>query len=141
MMQNRQLGFTLIEAMIVLAVIAILASIAFPAYQHHVRKTRRVECEGVMMTFSTMLERQYAANSQYPQNTAGLASIAPSYPQSCPPDGKTVYRLAYEGSSSKQEFTLRATPEGTQTKDKCGVLTLRHTGEKGVSGASVRECW
>ena len=132
-------GFTLVEVMIVVAIIAILAAIAYPSYQEQMRKTRRADCEGTMMSAANALERYYTTNGTYAGATAGSNGI----PASCPQDGSstTTYTLSVSVSSSGHAYTITATPTGPQTGDSCGNLTLSNTGTKGASGGTVANCW
>jgi type IV pilus assembly protein PilE len=152
-MQNRQQGFTLVELMIVVAIVAILTAIAYPSYQDYVRRTKRAECAGVMVSVSAMLERHYAAKSAYPPKKAG-SEMPEGYPEQCPVNGGTSpsYALTYDPAASGagasapfDSFTITATPQGMQEQDKCGKLTLNQTNAKGIkdekSGASVASCW
>ena len=135
---KRHKGFTLIELMIVLAIVAILASFAYPSYQDHVRKTRRSDCEGVMMSAANSLERFYTANGTYASAVAGT-----NYPNRCPASGAKFYDLA--AAVTATTFTLTATPTAgsDQVSDKCKNLTLTSTGQKGTSaaGLSAADCW
>ncbi len=144
---NKQTGFTLIELMIVVGVIAILATIAYPAYQEQVRKTRRADCAGALVGLANAMERHFTTNSTYQQAAADNADTgAPAiYATQCPVDGGTAtYNLTIQ-SASASTFTVAAAPTGAQTGDKCGTLTLTNTGLKGMTGAqsglTVQDCW
>jgi type IV pilus assembly protein PilE len=134
-------GFTLIEVMIVVAVVAILGAIAFPSYQEHIRKSRRADCTVVMTTLAAALERRYSttAPATYigaPQIPVGLTTCPPT-----PGAGGAFYNLTLPGVTATT-FTIWATPAGAQADDKCGTLTLTHAGVKDTSsGLEPRECW
>lgn len=148
-MQNRQAsmkmrgqqGFTLIELMIVAAVVAILTAIAYPSYRDHVQKTKRAECQGVMMAASGVFERHYAVTNKY-NGATGL-------PMQCPVGAGATpsYNLAYVNPDVAvgvvPHFTITATPTGSQSSDKCGVLTLNYQGIKGQNGSTAtdKDCW
>ncbi len=66
-------GFTLIELMIVVAVIAILAAIAYPSYQDSVRKSRRADAKAALLDLAQFMERNYTTANRYDQNSAGTA--------------------------------------------------------------------
>lgn len=126
-------GFTLIELMIVVAIVAIIAAVAYPSYTEHVRRSKRAECAGVMTMAANMLERNYSRVNTY-VNT-------PNLPATCPADaGGTTYNIRY-GNLTATTFTITATPAGAQAGDKCGNLTLTHTGAKGSTNLTVNECW
>lgn len=122
----RDKGFTLIEMMIVVALIGILAAIAIPNYQSYIKKTRRTDAQGVLMQSAQLLERRYTENSRYSDSaTCPDAPILES-----PIDGTTKYYdiTMSNCSADGSTYTLTATPKGPQSGD--GTLELRHTGRK-----------
>jgi type IV pilus assembly protein PilE len=140
---KKQRGMTLIELMIVIVIIAVLASIAYPSYSNHVRKTRRAECAGALMSLANAMERYFTVNNTYA--TASLSGTTPVFPTStCPVDGSnpTTYTLALTNLTATT-YTLTATPITTspQAKDSCKVLSITQTGQKGATGGTVSKCW
>jgi len=136
-------GFTLIELMIAVVIVAILSAVALPSYQEHVRRTKRVECEAAMLKAASMLERYYSVNHRY-----GDGASKDEFPNAvasalkCPPDGGTA-TYDFGGSSvGADAFTLKAEPANAQQNDKCGTLTLDDTGAKGqAAGMTTADCW
>ena len=131
-------GFTLIELMVVLAIVAILAGVAYPSYIESVKRARRSEARTYLLEAQQFMARFYSANSRYTTDEAGTTSPAlPARLQSVPADAPR-YTLSVEAAVSG--YTLTATPVGD---DDCGNLTLTHTGAKGRSGQglTVDECW
>lgn len=128
-------GFTLIELMIVVAIIGILAAIAYPSYQRHIENTRRSVAQAELMELAQWMERRYTASYDYRDGTG-----APTLPfEESPQDGSaTFYKLSFQGSVARNSFTLQAVPEGAQTNDDCGTLTLDSSGTK---GAAKGGCW
>jgi type IV pilus assembly protein PilE len=145
--KTKSQGFTLVELMITVAIIAIIAAFAYPSYQEQVRKTKRADCSGSLTGLSQAMERHYTINNSYLGAAAGAANTgAPAiYPAACPVDGGEVtYNLTISAATAST-FTLQAAPTGGQSGDKCGTLTLTNTGVKGVSSASTgvtwQDCW
>ena len=141
-------GFTLIELMITLAVVAILAAIAYPSYQDSVRKSRRADAKSVLLEAAQWMERFYTENNRYDQNRAGTAvTHATQFPGSglaeSPKEGGTMYYDITLSAVTQNSYTLQAAPKGVQSGDPCGTFTLTHTGVKGVSGGSYTKdrCW
>lgn len=136
-------GFTLLELMIAVAIIGILAAIAYPSYDEQVRKSRRAECTGALAGLASAMERHYTENGfSYRGAAAGGADSGPPgiYATTCPLDGGTAsYRLTL--SADAASYTLRAIPTGPQTGDRCGELTLTQTGVRGATGADAANCW
>lgn len=132
-------GFTLIEVMIVVVIVAILASIAYPAYQDSVRKTHRANAEADLVTLANYLDRFYSENFRYDQDRFGNAVSLPF--SVSPQDGTVRYSLGFSAGPTTTTYTLQASPQGPQSNDTCGNLTLTNTGAKGASGGTVAECW
>lgn len=134
-------GFTLIEVMIVVAIVGILAAVAYPSYQEHVRKAKRADAQTALMELSQFMERYYTSNGRYVDSDGD----APELPfDEAPKDGGSKsYDLAFvENSPTANSYELEAIPTGSMANDKCGTLTLANTGAKGQdAGATLAECW
>lgn len=138
-------GFTLIELMIVVAIIGILAAIAYPSYQDSVRRSRRADAKAALLGFANAMERHYTVKSTYAGAAAGGADTgAPAiYATEAPLDGGTKYYDLTINAAAGSSFTVWAAPKGAQADDPCGTLTLNQAGVKEVSGATLaaNECW
>ncbi|WP_281243319.1 type IV pilin protein [Franzmannia pantelleriensis] len=122
---SRQRGFTLIELMIAVAIIAILASIAYPSYQRYVLEARRSDAHATLLNLASRLERCYTVSNTYQDcSSFPTASEEGFYTISAPTLGTA-------------EFTLSAAAQGAQTADTaCQTITLNQRGERGPD-----ECW
>jgi len=120
-------GFTLIEVMVVVIIVGILASIAYPSYVEHVRKTQRAEARGALLEGAQALERYYSINGRY--TTAANGTTLPSVFKTVVPDsGPARYNIAVSGTASTNSFTLRATRAGKMAGDACGDYSISSTG-------------
>jgi type IV pilus assembly protein PilE len=145
-----QRGFTLMELLIAVAIVGILAAIAYPSYQRSLQKTRRADCEGALVGLTGAMERHFTVNNSYTgagpvTGTTAADTGAPSiYPTTCPIDGGTTayYNLTITAATDTT-YTVQAAPTGAQANDLCGNLTLTQANVKGVSGtgATVAQCW
>ncbi|MGH8476917.1 MAG: type IV pilin protein [Methylococcales bacterium] len=115
MTERKQSGFTLIELMITVAVIGILAVVAYPSYQNQVRASRRAEAESDLLQLANFMERFFTENGRYDRDLAG-AQVALPFAQS--PHGGTniAYSIALT-SVNQGSYILKATPIHAQTKD------------------------
>jgi len=126
-------GFTLIELMVVVAIVGILAAVAYPSYQEHVRRANRAEARGILLEMAQLLERNFTEASSY-ENFALPVSQSPR-------TGTARYTIQFSADTpTRNTYTLEAVPEGSMAGDTCGTLTLTQTGVRGAEG-SVAECW
>ncbi len=136
-------GFTLIEVMIVVVIIAVLTSIAVPSYQQYVLRSRRADCQTVMLSYANALERRFTLTSSYMQggsmNIAGFG-VCPSGANANSITYNIVANPIVAGDGTA--FIIMAAPNGQQAKDRCGSLTLTNAGVKDVTGTDpVSKCW
>jgi type IV pilus assembly protein PilE len=128
---RRNAGFTLIELMITVAVLSILAAIAYPSYQDQVRKSRRAKAQSLLMDIGTRQQQRLLDARNYSASTAGLNVNIPSSVSS----HYTITMTA--PASTPPTFTATATPKPGQDKDKCGTLSLNNAGTKTPASG----CW
>lgn len=133
----QQAGFSLIELMIVVAIVAVLASIAIPTYSNYVVRTNRVSAESCLSNMANYMERYYTTNLKY--TGAALPAL------DCKGTGQTGNDYNYVlASATTSKYTLQAVPINSQlTRDKkCGTLSLDQTGTRGKTGtAPIEKCW
>jgi len=127
---TRLRGMTLVELVIVMAVIAILLALAAPVFERYIWRVRRSEAIGLLLQASMCQERVHASKGSYDASLCRPAST------------QDHYRIAY-GLADIDRYLVMATPQGGQANDPCGSLWLDESGGRGVTAAdssSVR-CW
>jgi type IV pilus assembly protein PilE len=127
-------GFTLIEIMVVVAIVGILAAIAYPSYQEQVRKTRRSAAAGCVVELAQFMERYYTTKMTY------VGAVLPNL--TCRNDTATFYDFQFGEAVTASTYLIQAVPKGPQADDKCKKLTLTHAGAKGTSSTlDSKQCW
>ncbi|MFI4937212.1 MAG: type IV pilin protein [Candidatus Berkiellales bacterium] len=119
-------GFSLLEMLLTLSIVAILATIAYPSYTHQMIKYRRVDGQMMLFQVAAALEIYFSEHNTY-QNASLENMTVPN----------TQYYLLEISELSALSYTISAIPKGPQANDSCGTLTLTHTQVKGPNAA----CW
>jgi type IV pilus assembly protein PilE len=131
-MHRSNRGFTLIEIMIVIAIIGIVMTIAAPSFTEYLKKGRRAEVAGLLSEQAQILERFYSQKNAY----TGVAGLSP---------GNDYYTIS--STLTDQTFLLTAVRKaGTaMATDKCGDFTITNTGVRGMvnatAGLTTKDCW
>ena len=147
-------GFTLIELMVVIALVAILVSVALPTYQNQVLKGNRAVAKGKLLDLVARQEQFFADNKVY-SNTLdaflGLgtttAGVDDNYNWVATASADSIYTFSVTtaaiGGVANMSFTLTATPVNKQTRDagSCATLTLNQAGQRGATGTLGLDCW
>jgi len=134
----KQSGFTLIEALLTVAIIGILLTVAYPSYRDNIERGDRALARAGLVSLSNSLEQYYAENNSY--TGATMANVA--HPTTVPLSGGTaVYTLSLTITDSGGVYILSAIPIAASTGSTI-IYTLRSTGER-RSGAplSISSGW
>jgi len=154
-------GFTLMELIVTITIVAILASIAIPSYTAYIERGKRGAARSALLAAASFLERNFTTNGCYNFTTvaacqaqSGTAFALPTAATLAPGEGRASYVLTvdFSGSTTGQAFTLTATPCATAgtcpagsdpfTDTKCGALSLTQAGVRGRSGSdALAVCW
>jgi type IV pilus assembly protein PilE len=134
-------GFTLVELMVTIMVVAILAAIAIPSYSSQIRKSRRTEARNALLDAAAREERFFATHNLYTQTATDLGYAA--FPATV---GSSYYTLnvTCNDKSCTTGFTATALPTGMQQKDTaCTAFTVNQTGLQTATGSSNASttCW
>lgn len=130
---TRASGFTLVELMIVVAVIAILSAIVYPNYREYVVKARRTAVAGCLQQHAQVMERFHTTNLTY------VGAPAPS----CEASLNSFYAVGFQGGNpTARAYILQAVPTSSQSDSKCGTLSINAQGVRGETGtATAAQCW
>jgi type IV pilus assembly protein PilE len=144
-------GFSLVELMVSIAIVAILTSIMLPAYQGQVRKSQRSIGRAVLLEILARQEQFFIFNKQYADKLILLGYAGD--PLTIGSDGEAVpnssrrkiYMISLENAlpdGMPQRYDLKATPQLGQARDiRCGSLMVSSTGAKSSSEGSSADCW
>lgn len=147
-MKKNCTGFSLIEIMIVVALVAIIAAVAIPSYNASVIKSKRALGKAELMKVLSRQEQYFVDNKGYATDLTALGYDANPYfideNSAAATAAASIYQIAFASGASASAFTVQAIPKNSQASDGlCGTLQLSSTGTKTISGgsASAGDCW
>lgn len=127
--RRRLRGFTLIELMIAVAVVAILAAIGYPSYTEHIRKSRRATAQAALMDLASR-QQAYLLDRRAYAGTAGELSFG--LPSEL--DGRYTLTLVADNAASPRTFLATATPVNAQAQNNEQPLTIDQAGNRTPAG-------
>jgi len=144
---RRQRGYTLLEMMVVVAIVTILASIGYPSYMGYITRTNRVAAKSMLLQVADRQEQFFANNKQYTNDLTALGYAANGFMVNdqgaftADGAGDRIYRITLT-NTTPMTYTVNAVPQLRQASHdaQCMTLTLTHTGVRDQTGAST-ECW
>lgn len=132
-----QRGFTLVELMIVVAVIGIISAIAYPSYQGYIERGMRADMMSEMHNISAQIQSRKLEQGSYRSISTGVTSdLAGNYPR----QGEALYSVAMTPSPLTSEWTITATPIPSMRMADDGTLTLNYLGVKCRGDGADKKC-
>lgn len=127
LIDKRQVGVTLIELMVTVAIVAILAAIAYPSYRNQVMRSNRSVARTALLTYAQTLEKCFTQNSSYSNPVCpGIAADSSAFDS-----GRAFYSIAFNPAVAPITFTLVATAQGPQASDTaCPTLSIDQRGQR-----------
>ncbi len=146
---NQNKGFSLIEVLIAVAIVAIIAGVAVPSYQAQVERSNLSECSSFAFTLANEIERYYTQYSTYPSSITEASGLNRASDQS--ESNRCTATIATVGGTCDRDnaaercvaYTLSIARNNQPAAfSDCATLTLNNRGQKGVSsGGTVDDCW
>ncbi|MHC6223994.1 type IV pilin protein [Pseudomonas sp. X10] len=133
-MRTGQQGLSLMELLIVVAMVGMLAGIAYPSYSDPVRRAARIEVVGLLHDSALRLERHYSRVGQYADSENLVTPL---------PTGSRYYSLQVERGAETFRLLARRLPRGLMDGDRCGDFLLDQAGVQGNpdSVGDAAGCW
>jgi type IV pilus assembly protein PilE len=137
-------GVTLIELMIAVAIVGILAAVAYPSYQAQVRRANRTEAKAELMEATQELEKCYTRYGSYVPTAPGLCVAYDRIAAGTRTSENGKYAITFAGAPTNNAYNLQATPQANRFNDpECGALQLNQSGQRNqtMTGATTARCW
>jgi type IV pilus assembly protein PilE len=135
-------GFTLIEVMVVMAIIGILAAIAYPSYKEQVARGRRADAKAALMERAQWLERLYSVSGKYNKLADGTTTVTADALPALETRTSDFYTLTLPTANlSASGFTLQLVPKSgsAMANDRCGTFGITNTGSR--TPTTPDDCW
>ena len=130
-------GFTLIEMMIVVAIIGVLAAIAYPSYERYIVKTKRTDMMSEMQNIASEIESRKLAQGSYSAISSGItADLAGDYPK----QGEAFYSVLITPIPLTSEWVITATPKPSKRMKNDGAISLDYREVKCRTKSGVKKC-
>ncbi len=129
---SKEKGFTLIELMIVVAVVALLLVITLPAYNGYTERARRGDAKSSLLSAQLKQEKWRANHTTY-------GALSDIWTGTSSNEG--FYTMAVVGTPNGAEFVMTATPTGAQSGDDCGTFAINQDGPLHSSPYASADCW
>lgn len=138
---TRQRGFTLIELMITVAVVAILAAVALPAYQDYSRRGKRADARALLQTAAFAQEKYRAANASYASATTVLTGACPTSGSCSSTQGHYTLAITASTTAPGANFTLTANAASTSQLADTGCTAIVYTKVGSTVSLTPAACW
>ena len=138
---KKNAGFTLLEVLIVVAIIGILAVVAYPSYRDHVLRSGRSDGIAAIIAVQMAQERLRASCAQYAANLGGADNCGTSTVRAGSTSPEGLYTIGISGASGNG-YTVTATPQGKQATDTaCNPITLTVSAANPNGAKGNADCW
>jgi len=140
-MQKHVNGFTLIELMITVAIVAVLAAVAYPSYTNQIRRSHRAEGRDMLLQIQVAQEKYFLSNNSY-GTLANLVAQAPiaGLNSSTSLTANGYFKITITPATPTTTYEAVADAQGSQQKDSyCAKFAVTNTGDK--SNTTNPDCW
>lgn len=138
--QHAAFGFSLLEMLLVLVLIAVLAAMALPAYTRHLGRTHRVAAQSCLTEYAHYMERFHVAHLRYDSTADGLTNEDPHL--GCQALVARSYTITMDATAAGFVVTAAPTPMQIRRDASCGTLSVNQRGTRTASGAAgATGCW
>jgi type IV pilus assembly protein PilE len=136
-------GFTLVELMIAVAVVGILATVAYPSYVNQLRQSRRTDAKIALLDLAARQERFFSVNNVYATTPQQLGYATAAFPLDVLSGSAAYYQLSTRVAAAAAGFSATAVPVGAQAVDACGTYAIDHLGVQSNTSNSLPAslCW